>query len=85
MKLFKLLLLSLLLASQVSAKTLAKTKTSSNQKLSTEIQFDGSTLFGRYLYSDEAIATVEDEKNMGRLIGIRMDFKDRLKKSVELK
>jgi len=49
-----------------------------NKNLSTDVSFDGTNLYGRYNRADEAIATVEDEKIMGRLLGLRMDFKDRL-------
>lgn len=50
-------------------------------QLSTEFHFDDNTLRGRYLYSDEAIATVENEKIRYSLLEERKDFKDRLQKA----
>lgn len=52
--------------------------TQQQSALSTDIRFDASTVYGRYQFSDEALATVEDEKLLNNLLGVRMDFKDRL-------
>lgn len=51
--------------------------------LSTNVRFDADTVYGRYQYSDEALATVEDEKLMTSLLGVRKDFKDRLQMSTK--
>ncbi len=75
-----ILLLTLPNSALAKKKGSAKAKTASVQSknLSTDVSFDGTNLYGRYNRADEAIATVEDEKIMGRLLGLRMDFKDRL-------
>jgi hypothetical protein len=46
--------------------------------VSRDIRFNGSTVDGKYLSAGESIAEVEGEKNMGALIGIRKNFRDRL-------
>jgi hypothetical protein len=50
----------------------------SSATLSRDIVFDGSSINGRYHAAGEALAVVEQEKNMNELIGFRKDFKDRL-------
>lgn len=67
-----------LLAFDASAKPAATKKKS---KLSTDVDFDGSTLHGRYQKSAESLATVESEKAMMDLLGNRKNFKDRLAKT----
>lgn len=49
-----------------------------NSKLSRDIVFDGSVVKGKYLSAGEAVSTVESEKTLDNLIGMRADFKDRL-------
>ncbi len=56
------------------AKDLAKKK-------STEVSFDDVLVQGKYHFSDEAVTTVEDDKILDALLGVRTDFKDRIKKS----
>lgn len=62
--------------------TTAKPKTtrakSSSKKLSRDVVFDGSVVNGKYLSAGEAVSTVESEKTLNDLIGMRGDFKDRL-------
>jgi hypothetical protein len=36
---------------------------------------------GKYHFSDEAVITVEEDKVLDALLGIRKDFKDRIKRS----
>ncbi len=56
-----------------------KRKSSSNQaSLSTDIQFDSQNVHGRYSFSDEAGANVENEKQNFSLLEVPRDFKDRL-------
>lgn len=50
----------------------------SKGKLSRDVVFDGSVVNGKYLASGEAVSTVENEKKLNNLIGMRADFKDRL-------
>ena len=59
----------------------SKQKVKRNSKLSTDVDFDGSTLHGRYQKSAESLATVESEKAMMDLLGNRKNFKDRLAKT----
>lgn len=49
--------------------------------LSTNVNFEDLVVSGQYQYPDEATATVENEKTLNDLIGVRKDFKDRLKLS----
>lgn len=50
-----------------------------SKKNSRDIRFNGSTVDGKYLTAGETIAEVEGEKEMGNLIGIRKNFRDKLK------
>lgn len=54
-----------------------------NQKqgLSTNMSFEDLLVQGKYHFSDEAVATVEEDKVLDALLGIRKDFKDRIKRS----
>lgn len=51
------------------------------KKKSTELSFDDVLVQGKYHFSDEAVTTVEDDKILDALLGVRTDFKDRIKKS----
>ena len=71
-----------LAVSWVMAKDKASRRTpppGQESRLRTDVVFEGSTVHGRYNYADEAIATVENEKMLNRLLGVRTDFKDRMK------
>lgn len=87
-----LLVILTVLAFDVSAKPTKTTKKKSvsapqsatakkKSKLSTDVDFDGSTLHGRYQKSAESLATVESEKAMMDLLANRKNFKDRLAKT----
>lgn len=52
------------------------------KKKSTEVSFDDVLVQGKYHFSDEAVTTVEDDKILDALLGVRTDFKDRIKKSM---
>ncbi len=96
-KLAVILSVNLFLISIFSAHASAQNSTRPNQasgkvparslppgaELSTDIRFDPSNVYGRYNSAGEAVATVEDDKLMGPLLGLRMHFKDRLQKQVE--
>ena len=45
---------------------------------STEHNFEDMLVQGKFHFSDEAVTTVEDDKVLDSLIGVRKDFKDRL-------
>lgn len=52
-----------------------------SKKKSTEVSFEDVLVQGKYHFSDEAVTTVEQDKVLDALLGVRTDFKDRLKKS----
>lgn len=45
--------------------------------------FEDLLVQGKYHFSDEAVSTVEEDKVLDSLLGVRSDFKDRMKKSAE--
>jgi len=49
----------------------------------TQHSFDDLLVQGKYHFSDEAVTTVEEDKVLDSLIGVRTDFKDRLEQSAE--
>ena len=49
----------------------------------TDHSFDDMLVQGKYHFSDEAVTTVEEDKVLDALIGVRTDFKDRLEQSAE--
>lgn len=59
----------------------AETKTS---KKAQDMNFEDLLVSGQYHFSDEAVTTVEEDKVLNSLIGVRSDFKDRLKQSATL-
>lgn len=52
------------------------------KKKSTDMSFDDVLVQGKFHFSDEAVTTVEDDKILDALLGVRTDFKDRIKKSM---
>ena len=64
----------------MAAKKSAKQQ-SPNQK---EVTFDELLVQGKYHFSDEATATVEENKVLDALLDVRKDFKDRIKRSANL-
>jgi hypothetical protein len=50
---------------------------------STSHSFEDLLVQGKYHFSDEAVTTVEEDKVLDSLIGVRTDFKDRLEQSAE--
>ncbi len=51
------------------------------KKKSTEVSFDDLLVQGKYHFSDESVTTVEQDKVLDALLGVRTEFKDRIKKS----
>ena len=47
----------------------------------TEISFEDLLIQGKFHFSNEAVVTVEDDKILDSLLGVRKDFKDRLLRS----
>lgn len=58
-----------------------KEMSTTKKKKSTEMSFDDVLVQGKYHFSDEVVTTVEEDKVLDGLLGIRKDFKDRMKKS----
>ncbi len=52
-------------------------------ELKTDIKFGDHDLHGQYQTPDEALASVENEKGLNDLLGVRKHFKDRLLKAAE--
>ena len=50
----------------------------------TDMNFEDLLVSGQYHFSDEAVTTVEEDKVLNSLIGVRGDFKDRMKQSATL-
>ncbi len=69
--------LVLLMASSAYAAPTAKTN-------SKDVNFEDLLVSGQYHFSDEAVTTVEEDKVLDSLIGVRSDFKDRMKQSATL-
>lgn len=49
-----------------------------------DLNFEDLLVSGQYHFSDEAVTTVEEDKVLNSLIGVRTDFKDRMKQSATL-
>ncbi|MGZ3804176.1 MAG: hypothetical protein ACXVB4_08210 [Pseudobdellovibrionaceae bacterium] len=58
-----------------------KTKESATKESATNYNFEDLLVQGKYHFSEEAVTTVEEDKVLDSLIGVRTDFKDRLKSS----
>jgi hypothetical protein len=64
------------LSSQVMTSDTAK-------RLSTEMTFSGSQIGGQYQVPGEATSRVENEKPIEELLGLRKNFRDRIKQDEE--
>lgn len=84
---FALLFAATVLVAKVEAAPQKKQVQSKAQKkkLSTSVDFNDRTVGGKYMYSTEAITTVEDDKSLDDLIGVRKNFKDRIERSESLR
>jgi hypothetical protein len=84
-----LVILSLTLTAAFSVEAKTKTKTvkskvvsqHSNNKLSTDVKFDGQLVGGQIQSPFESLTVVENEKSIDDLIGVRQNFTDRNDKS----
>ena len=78
----KMMVLFAALISFSSVSMAASNKEEAKKKdSSTSHNFEDLLVQGKYHFSDEAVTTVEEDKVLDSLIGVRSDFKDRLKKS----
>ncbi len=55
-----------------------KATTTAPKTSNTEHNFEDMLVQGKFHFSDEAVTTVEEDKVLDSLIGVRKDFKDRL-------
>lgn len=87
MKTFKALFVAICLLCLTANISLAASSKKSKKpkvrvsKVSTDIKFDDHVIGGQYPKALESITTVENEKDLDDLLGVRKDFKDRLKQS----
>jgi hypothetical protein len=76
----KTLLVLIFIAVGVQAAETAKSDAKSSQ---TNHSFEDLLVQGKYHFTDEAVSTVEEDKVLDALLGVRADFKDRMQKSAE--
>lgn len=62
----------------------APEKSAAAAKKAQDMSFEDLLVSGQYHFSDEAVTTVEEDKVLNSLIGVRADFKDRMKQSATL-
>lgn len=62
-----------------AVKSLPATSSAKSEK--TEHNFEDLLVQGKYHFSDEAVTTVEEDKVLDSLLGIRTDFKDKIEQS----
>ncbi len=73
----KKIILSLIVCFSASVFAAAdKSKPAANT--TTEHNFEDMLVQGKFHFSDEAVTTVEEDKVLDSLIGVRKDFKDRV-------
>ena len=76
-----ILALSFIGATALAAPAKEGAKAPAAGKQTTEHNFEDLLVQGKYHFSDESVTTVEEDKVLDSLIGVRSDFKDRLKQS----
>ena len=59
----------------------AQTSGSSSRSNSQQVSFEDLLVQGKYHFSDEAVVTVEDDKILDALLGVRRDFRDKIEQS----
>ena len=73
------LIVCFLMSVVAKAATDVKNQTAPSKSASTtEHNFEDMLVQGKFHFSDEAVTTVEEDKVLDSLIGVRKDFKDRL-------
>lgn len=58
-------------------------KTAPGASLKTEMNFNDTSIKGKYHLASEAVVTVEDEKLIHDVLAPRSEFKDRIRESLE--
>jgi hypothetical protein len=81
MKVLLTAIAALLLSVTASAADKAATPPAPVSAKSTNVSFEDLLIQGKYHFSDEAVITVEQDKILDALLGVRKDFKDRLEQS----
>jgi hypothetical protein len=89
MKQLRIVLALLLVLSFSAAEAVNHKKKKSVQKvksnLGTSYVFEDGVVHGKYQYADESVSTVENEKVLNSLLGVRRDFRDRLQEETARK
>lgn len=85
MKSLALFFISFFMVLSVQAKGSSKTKkaNSPNSNLTTEANFNGSTVNGKYFHSPEAVVAVEQEKKLISVVKPRKTFLYQIKTTQE--
>lgn len=78
---FTVILFTLLLSAVSFAKDETDQAKANNSKTAQTHNFEDLLVQGKYHFSDEAVTTVEDDKVLDSLVGVRTEFKDRIKQS----
>ncbi len=68
-------------AATEKAATTKPTAAAKGDKSKTNMSFDELLIQGQFHFSDEAVITVENDKVLDALLGVRKDFKDRIQQS----
>ena len=76
-------LLTLLVSSVSFAEKKAISDDKSQAKTEMSHNFEDLLVQGKYHFTDEAVSTVEEDKVLDSLLGLRADFKDRMVQSAE--
>ncbi len=58
-----------------------ETSSANRGKKATDVSFEDLLIQGKHHFSDEAVVTVEEDKVLDSLLGIRKDFRDRVRRS----
>ncbi len=74
-------IIGLVLSIGLFASPVAFGNTKAKAKKTTDVSFEDLLIQGKYHFSDESVVTVEEDKVLDALLGVRKDFKDRIKKS----
>ena len=75
---------TIFLASGILIAATQPTSVEAKKKNQNDMNFEDLLVNGQYHFSDEAVTTVEEDKVLNSLIGVRTDFKDRMKQSSTL-
>lgn len=65
-----------------STKNATKAAKDTSKSEKTDHNFEDLLVQGKYHFSDEAVTTVEEDKVLDSLLGVRTDFKDKIEQSV---